>query len=288
MAGKKLTKKAVKKAPAKAPAKKGRAAMVALNQKKAPVTVAQVVEQVRSVAKTTNAVTSALAPITDALPLTELPPSALEVSGAVTTLGAQVNLFKFEATTAVQGQEMLTQLAGLRKRLDAERKKLVKPIKDKAARIEALFKPVTTKLEAFDAALRAKYLTFIKEQQVEREAAQRQLIADAQKAQDSGDHDSALALSTQAAEAAIATKTAVVDTGSVQTKLVWDFKVIDLGAVPEEYKTLDETKVRAAIRAGLRDTVTEENDESGSHVVTTPAIPGISIFQRDTLAVTAS
>lgn len=279
MAGKKLTKKAVKKAPAKAPVKKGRTAMVALNQKKTPVVV-----QAQDVTK----VVAALAPITDALPLTELPPSALEVSSAVTTLGAQVNLFKFEATTAVQGQEMLTQLAGLRKRLDAERKKLVKPIKDKAARIEALFKPVTTKLEAFDAALRAKYLTFIKEQQVEREAAQRQLIADAQKAQDSGDHDSALALSTQAAEAAIATKTAVVDTGSVQTKLVWDFKVIDLGAVPEEYKTLDETKVRAAIRAGLRDTVTEENDESGSHIVTTPAIPGISIFQRDTLAVTAS
>jgi hypothetical protein len=279
MAGKKLT----KKAPAKALAKKGRAAMVALNQKKVPV-----VARAQGVTKA-PVVVAALAPITDALPLTELPPSALEVSSAVTTLGAQVNLFKFEAATAVQGQEMLTQLAGLRKRLDAERKKLVKPIKDKATRIEALFKPVTTKLEAFDAALRAKYLTFIKEQQVEREAAQRQLIADAQRAQDSGDHDSALALSTQAAEASITTKTAVVDTGSVQTKLVWDFKVIDLGAVPEEYKTLDETKVRAAIRAGLRDTVTEEKDGlGGTHTVTTPAIPGIAIFQRDTLAVTAS
>lgn len=288
MAGKKLTKKAVKTTKAKtAKTKAPKTTKAPHNRPKA--TAAQVVEQVQDVAKTTNAVTTALAPLTDALPLTELPPAALEVSSAVTALGAQVNLFKFEAATAVQGQEMLTQLAGLRKRLDAERKKLVKPIKDKAARIEALFKPVDTKLKAFDEALRTKYLTFVKEQQVEREAAQRQLIADAQKAQDSGDHDAALALSTQAAEAGIATKTAVVDTGSVQTKQVWDFKVVDLGAVPEEYKTLDETKVRAAIRAGLRDTVTEEKDEQGgTHTVITPAIPGIFIYQRDTLAVSAA
>jgi len=285
MAGKKLTKKAVKTTKAKTT--KTKTAKAPHNRPKA--TVAQVVEQVQDVAKTTNAVTTALAPLTNALPITALPPSALEVSGAVTTLGAQVNLFKFDPTTTVQGQEMLTQLAGLRKRLEGERTKLTKPLKEQAKRIEALFKPVTDKLDAFDKTLRAKYLDFVKAQQEAREAAQRQLIADAQKAQASGDHDAALALSTQAAETGVTTKTAVVDTGSVQTKQVWDFKVVDLGAVPEEYKTLDETKVRAAIRAGLRDTVTEEKDEQGgTHTVITPAIPGIFIYQRDTLAVSAA
>lgn len=279
-AKKPTTKTPAKKAapkPAKKPAVKVRELpKPELPKPTAPVSVPTVVAAAKKAGDTLAAADKKL-PAPDALlPVTQLPAAALVVQTAVNELAAQVTLFTFSPETVTQGQEMMTQLKALEAKLEAERKKLTQPIKEQAKRIEGLFKPITEKVEKFRAELNVKYLAFAKAEQERREQAQRQLIADAQKAQASGDADGALALATQAAEVADVQKTAVVNTGSVQLKQPWTFEVTDAGKVPEEYKSIDEKKVRDAIRAGLRDA------EDG-----TPAIPGIRIFQTTTVATSA-
>lgn len=53
----------------------------------------------------------------------------------------------------------------------------------------------------------------------------------------------------------------------VQMKKVWKATVVDVGAVPREYLEVDEVKIRAAVRAGVRE------------------IPGVRIEQVDQMAV---
>lgn len=275
---KKTTKKTATKKPTPKPFPKKPAVKVRELSPKptAPVSVPTVVAAAKKAGDTLASADKKL-PAPDALlPITQLPEAALVVQTAVNELAAQVTLFTFSSETVTQGQEMMTQLKALESKLEAERKKLTQPIKEQAKRIEGLFKPITEKVEKFRAELNVKYLAFAKAEQERREQSQRQLIADAQKAQASGDADGALALATQAAEVADVQKTAVVNTGSVQLKQPWTFEVTDAGKVPEEYKSIDEKKVRDAIRAGLRD--------AGDG---TPAIPGIRIFQTTTVATSA-
>lgn len=297
------TKKKLKKTPTKSKLHRGRPAkrLVQPTKAKKPVALAlalapapapvppapdpgptatpeQVVEKAREVSDALAAVTPTAPPSQLA---SALPADALAIQTTINELGAQVSLFTFTPDTAKQGAEMLTQLKALEKRLETARLKQTKPLKDAAKRIEALFKPITDKLEKFDQQLRAKFLTYMKEQQEKQKEEQKALLASAQQAQASGDTETAVVLATQAAETADVAKTTVVDTGSVQMKRPWDFKVVDAGKVPEEYKTIDEAKIRAAIRAGMRDEV----DEQGN--VTRSAIPGIAIYQRDSLAVSA-
>lgn len=54
------------------------------------------------------------------------------------------------------------------------------------------------------------------------------------------------------------------ETGSASGRKTWTFELIDLSKVPEEYKILDEKKVRDAVRAGIRQ------------------IEGIRIYERET------
>ena len=199
---------------------------------------------------------------------------------AVTELGAKVQLAVItDESSAKTAYEMLTQLKALRERIDAERLKLTKPIKAIAKRIESMFSPISLKLDDYDQHLRERVLAYRQKVDTEQRAAQQQLLAAATKAQEAGDHATALALAEQSTEVAALQTTTVVDTGTVQMKKTWDFEVVDLGCVPEAYKTLDDAKVRAAIRAGMRDELAADGS------VTRAAIPGIRIFQKESLAV---
>ncbi|MDD5304787.1 MAG: hypothetical protein PHS14_16955 [Elusimicrobia bacterium] len=55
--------------------------------------------------------------------------------------------------------------------------------------------------------------------------------------------------------------------GSTTVKKVWTFKVLDLDAVPRAYLVLDESRVREAIRQGVRE------------------IAGLEIYQDESLSV---
>lgn len=184
---------------------------------------------------------------------------------------AQVELLRLATQEdAVQAGRMLVQLKGVSGQVEAKRKYLTAPLREHIKRIDAMFKPVTERLEHADQLLRQKLLVY-QQAEAARQAEERaKLLAEATEAQEQGDGDTALALATQATAMDAAPRTTHVEDGSVQTKKVWDFEVEDMGRVPSEYFTLDEKKVRAAIRSGLRE------------------VPGLRIFQREQLAVSVT
>jgi len=62
-------------------------------------------------------------------------------------------------------------------------------------------------------------------------------------------------------------KTVQADTGSATIKKVWTFQVEDPALVPEQYKVVDERKIRAAVASGIRE------------------IPGVRIYLSPQVAV---
>lgn len=60
-------------------------------------------------------------------------------------------------------------------------------------------------------------------------------------------------------------KTVKTAAGSLTVKTVWSFEVVDLSALPDEYKMADEAKLGRVVRAGVRQ------------------IPGVRIFETESL-----
>lgn len=191
-----------------------------------------------------------------------------EVATTSASLKAQVELLKVETQDdALQASRMLVQLKTAAQQVEQKRKFLTGPLKEHVKRIEAMFRPTMDLLDEADQQLRTKLLTYqtVKVEKAREEQAR--LLEQAEQAQAAGNGNAALALATTATQLGITQRTQHVEDGSVQTKKVWTFEVEDLGKVPNEYFSLDETKVRAAIRAGVRE------------------VPGLRISQKEQLAV---
>jgi hypothetical protein len=191
-----------------------------------------------------------------------------EVASASAQMKAQVELLKVETLDdATQAGQMLVQLKQVLQQVEQKRKFLTGPLRESIKRIEALFKPHIDLLRQADQQLREKVLAYQAAREEQMREAQAKLLAQAARAQAAGDAETALALATESTQLGLTPRVQHVEDGAVQTKKVWSFEVEDLGKVPHEYFTLDEAKVRAAIRAGVRE------------------IPGIRIYQREQLAV---
>lgn len=190
-----------------------------------------------------------------------------ELSGAA-TLVAQASLLKVESNEqAIEAGRMLVQLKGWRSQVENRRQFFTRPLKEHAKRIEALFKPMLEKLDEADTVIRAKVISYRAKAEVSAREEQQKLLAEAQAAQAEGNNEAALTLATEAASLDSPQKTMLLDEGSMQVKKVWDFEVEDYAAIPREFFSFDEKKVRLALRAGQRE------------------IPGIRIFQKEQLAV---
>ncbi|MDE2022374.1 MAG: hypothetical protein KGI71_05700, partial [Patescibacteria group bacterium] len=189
------------------------------------------------------------------------------------TVVGQAQLLKVDdAQGAGTASDMLVQLKRWEKEVEEKRAFVVKPLKEHVKRLDALFKPTLDQLEEAERLVKGKLLGFQEKERAKAEAERAKLLEQAEEAQAEGDQDAAVELATQAMEATSIQKTvqAPSEMGSVQTKMRWTFEVTDLGAVPPEYMSLDEGKVRAAIRSGVRE------------------VSGLRIFQQAELAVSAA
>jgi len=201
---------------------------------------------------------------------TELVTKDPALSGA-SALVAQASLLTVDTQEkAIEAGRMLVQLKGWKTQVEQRRQFFTRPLKEHAKRIEALFKPLSEKLDEADATIRTKVLAYRAEAEKKAREEQAKLMEQAQEAQATGDNDSALLLATQATELAAPQKTMLLDEGSMQTKKVWDFEVEDHAAIPREFFSFDEKKVRLAIRSGQRE------------------IPGLRIFQKEQLAISGA
>ncbi len=177
------------------------------------------------------------------------------------------------------GTDLLAQIKALVKRSEEARDVLVRPLNAHVKMINAQFKSMTEPLAGAERTIKGKMLAFAAEQerkareQTERlhREAQERALAEIVNLDEAGETVAAeVALSFAAAAKpdevrAEATTTLSGNTASVRK--TWDFELADIAKVPKGFLALDESKIREAIRAGIRD------------------IPGLRIYQKDSLAI---
>lgn len=179
---------------------------------------------------------------------------------------------------------ILAEIARHRKHAEGLRLRFTRPLNESLKAINGTFRDLDGPLAAADKTLRQKVLAYrnaertriaeeearLRAERNAAEAAARAAITNP--ATSIPDGQAALAVADAAAEAldllaappAPTVKTAF---GSSTVRRDWDFEVTDLGLVPTEYLLINGPAVRKAIDRGVRD------------------IPGIRVFQRETLAV---
>jgi hypothetical protein len=195
--------------------------------------------------------------------------------------------------TCTDANAMLLALAGAKKQVEEQRAVLVKPLKDHVKKLESMFKAVMEPLEAADATLRSRVLTWRRAEferaEAERATAEAAAIAAAAEAEElrakaeraRGKKAHALAAEATAAQevandAAVAAASVTAPTrrmevgtegAGVATRTRWTFEVVNAAQVPAAYLQPNEKMISAAVRSGIRD------------------IAGVRIYSEETLAV---
>ena len=178
------------------------------------------------------------------------------------------------------GTALLAQIKTVTKRSEEARKVLVKPLNDHVAMINAQFKTVTEPLNAAERTIKTKMLAYSAEveraaraeaERLHREAQERALeeIIDL----DEGGNTIAAEVALSFAAAAVAEPVRVAATatasGTATVRKTWEFEVVDFVALGDTFKQANIPAIREAVRGGARD------------------IPGVRIFQQDSLSVRA-
>lgn len=159
--------------------------------------------------------------------------------------------------------EMIKDVKRFYKEIDAERQEYTKPLNAMLGDVNGLYQPVLKKLTAIEAALKVAVGNYTRVQQEKQRA---MLAAAAAEAASQKTREQAEAVVQQALQVAQATPTKKVEGVSVTE--VWDFELVDTDQVPRQYLAVDATKVKAAIKAGVRE------------------IPGLRIFSKASVRVT--
>ena len=199
-------------------------------------------------------------------------------------------------TTMGEANDLLGWIAGNNKRLEAQRVSLVKPLNDHVKFINGLFRDWMEPLKSANEIVRSKVLAYTREQT--RIAAKAQAVEDerirteqarlaAEEERVRAEH-ARLEAEAEAANAPpppplpppVATmppspapipvapqKTTRSPLATTTIKKIWRYEITDPGAVPREYLVVDEKKIAAVVRAGLR------------------SIAGVRIFETEQLAV---
>ncbi len=168
--------------------------------------------------------------------------------------------------------ELLGWIASAKKGFEGKRKMLVKPLNDHVKTINTMFKEYTAPLEAADATLRGKVLSYRQEQERIRreEEARLRKLAEAEPARrekEAGETGTPPPPPMPLPQMERQATTTRGDFGTVSAKKVWDFEIVDASAVPPEFLMVNEKAIRAAVKAGVRN------------------IPGVNIFQKEELSV---
>lgn len=163
--------------------------------------------------------------------------------------------------------EMLARVAKMRKALEERRVYYTKPLLEHKKRIDDLFKRWTVPLEEIDRKIRqaiTNYNAVVEEERRKKEELERKKreLLEEIAAEEGRELPPPAPV-----EPLPIPKTVRTSSGTVASRMVWDFEVEDEALVPREYLAVDTAKIRAAVRAGVRE------------------IPGVKIFQREELMV---
>jgi hypothetical protein len=220
----------------------------------------------------------------------------LAIFDEVEMLTIQADAFRVKAEamviesdeTVIGATNLLGFIKQSKKQFEDKRTGYVKPLNDQVKAVNDAFKTITAPLDSAETILKQKVLIYNREQEKKRqeeiariererkEAEERQRVLEAE-------HEARrlealitegeiipdlppaeIALVELPPELPTMTRTAL---GSATVKKVWTFEIIYPNLVPIVYLTIDEKKIREAVRAGVRE------------------IPGVRIYQDDQLAI---
>lgn len=181
---------------------------------------------------------------------------------------------------AGQGADLLASLRSMIRQVEDQRKALTGPLNETIRKINAQSVEMSRPLKDAEASLRARLIAYaVAEKRAAAEAAEEaaraeaEALAAAENAREAGAEDVAEAIIAEVAAqpdpAALAKVAPIRSTwGAVASiRHTWTFEVVEFALVPRQWLTLDEAKVKAAIKAGVRE------------------IPGLHIFQAESLQV---
>lgn len=183
------------------------------------------------------------------------------------------------AKTVGDASDILSWIATSKKKLEGQRVGLVKPLNDHVKFINNQFKDWMAPLNDADSAVRSKMLTYQQEQNriaaearaVEEEriraerAEQERLTAEAE---ESGEPIQPIQPPMPAPDVpAMPDRTTRSTLGTTTVRKIWTFEITNESAIPREYLVADEKKIRAVVKAGIRN------------------IDGVRVFEIDQLSV---
>ena len=181
---------------------------------------------------------------------------------------------EYETASAI-----LSDIKARAKVIESQRVALKKPIDEAARAIQAFFKDPLEALSGAESVIKGKLVSFIDEQRRrEREAQakldeaarkERQKLEErAAKAEATGKAEKAEALQEQAAAVVAQIVSIPVKAEGVSSQTVWSFEVTDPSLVPDQYKLIDEVKIRGVVRALKSDA----------------KIPGVRVFEKTVIS----
>jgi hypothetical protein len=196
-------------------------------------------------------------PSTVSLPVPQADP---ELSNSAKRMLAQAQAM--EVTTAAEYEEAATVLQNLtarEKEVEARKAELWDPLAKLTRGVQALFNPplkvldqakklISSKMGAY--ALEQRNIALAAQQRADQEAedARQKLLAKAERAADDGNRARADVLEARAESIQAPTIEAdIPKVSGVQLRERWLFEVTDEAEVPEEYRSVDEVKIRAAV-----------------------------------------
>lgn len=175
----------------------------------------------------------------------------MEVEASAEKALAVNKIIIIDDKTLEEANNLLTIAVKAEKEIEKRRKSIVDPINKQLKEINGFFKKYSEPLKSLIGYLKSEVLRY---QQAKR-------LEESKEAREFAD---ALGVEVEETRESIKLEGAA---GTVQSRLVWTFKIADKLKVPSEYLIVDEKKVREAIRNGIRE------------------IEGIEIYQEEKLAV---
>lgn len=185
----------------------------------------------------------------------------------------EANSLLVDEAGSIRANEILGQVATVKKEAEKIRTSLVKPLNDRVKEINSAFKSALAPLNNADKTLRGKLLDLHREQERRRreeEERVRKLLEEEQKKREAEAKEKNKPVPppppivVEAPPPIVSIKT---DSGTTSIRKVWDWELVDINEVPREWLILNDKAVNAAVRTGIRN------------------IPGIRIFEREQIAV---
>ncbi len=160
-------------------------------------------------------------------------------------------------------------IAIAKKGVDSRRRFFTDPLNHQVKSINDLFRDYSDPLGQADRIVRNKVLIYQAEEAKRVAEEQRKATEEAKaQAEEASKHPTEEFVPIPINIVEEPEKTVRAGAGSATTRQVWTFRIVDPSQVPDEYKMIDEKKIAAVVKAGIRN------------------IPGVEIYPTSSLVVT--